>query len=85
MIKIGDLLEKFAALARSSDDAKNSVLTALNSQGIKVSDIQKVSIKGSTVIIKLSALQKNEVFLKQKKILAELAKNPLTKHITAVR
>ena len=85
MVRIGDLLEKFAKLARSSDDAKSAVLTALHSQGIKITDINTISIKGSTAMVKLSALQKNEVFLKQKKILAELAKNPLTKHITLVR
>ncbi len=85
MKKIGDLLEKFAKLARSSDEAKMAVLGALTANGIKVADMQKVSIKGTTALLKLTPMQKSELFFKKKKILAALAENPLTKHITAVR
>ncbi len=85
MKKIGDLLEKFAKLARSSDETKQAVLKALQDNGVRVTDMQKVSIKGTTALLRLTPPQKTELFLKQKKILAELARNPLTKHISAVR
>ena len=84
MKRIGDFLEKFAKLAQSSDDAKKAIITSLKSQSILVNDISKISIKGTSVQVKMSALQKNEVFLKQQKILATLKENPLTKHITKV-
>ncbi len=85
MKRIGDLLEKFSKLARTSDEAKQAVIAILASNGIKGIDMKKVSIKGGTALITLSPLQKSEVFLKQKKIVAELAQNPLTKNITTVR
>ena len=85
MMKIGDLLGRFVKLAQDSDDAKNAVLSALQSVGIKMGDIKKVSIKGSSAVIKLTAIQKNEMFLKKKRILGELAKNPLTARITEIR
>ncbi|MEI8130323.1 MAG: hypothetical protein WCG55_02345 [bacterium] len=84
MKRIGDFLERFAKLAQSSDDAKNTVLLVLKKNSITISDLSKISIKGTSVQIKMSALQKNEVFLKQQKILLALKESPLTKHITRV-
>jgi hypothetical protein len=85
MKAISDLLEKFAKLARQSDDAKIAVQEALKESNLIVKDIKYISIKGATVFLKLSPLQKSELFLKQKKILETLSKNPLTKHIIALR
>lgn len=82
--RIGDFLERFAKLAQSSDEAKNTVLQALSNQNIKLTGVQCVSIKGQSVVLKLTAIQKHEVFLKQRKILEELSKNPLTKNITSI-
>ncbi len=84
MKRIGDFLEKFTKLAQSSDEAKKTILTVLKIHSITVIDISKISIKGTSVQIKMSALQKNEVFLKQQKILSSLKENPITKHITRV-
>ena len=84
MKRIGEFLEKFAKLAQSSDEAKKAILTTLKTHSITITDISKISIKGTVVQIKMSALQKNEVFLKQQKILATLKENPLTKHITRI-
>ncbi len=84
MRKISDLLAKFTKLAKESDDAKLAVIESVSLVGIKITDIAKVSIKGRGVKLPLTPSQKSEVFLKQGKIIAELAKNPLTKHITKV-
>jgi len=85
MKKISDFLERFAKLAQNSDDARNAVVGALLDAGIRVRDTKNVTIRGAVATLKLSPPQKSEVFLKQGKIIAALAKNPLTKNITVVR
>lgn len=85
MNKIGDFLGRFIKLAQDSDMAREAVMQALASNGIKIRELNTISIKNSIVSLKISPVQKSEVFLKQKKIIAELAKNPLTKNITVVR
>ena len=86
MKKISDFLERFKKLAQSSDDAKQGVIEALNNAGVKVNcGVQNITIRGEVATLRLSPIQKSEVSLKQKRILIELAKNPLTKNITVVR
>lgn len=85
MKKIGDFLGRFIQLARDSDDARQAVVDAVVACGIKLRDPAKIKIQKTIVTLPLSPSQKSEVFLKQKRILAELAKNPLTKQITIVR
>ena len=85
MKQIGDFLGKFIKMARESDDARQAVVDAVAACGIKLRDPSKIKIQKTIVTLPLSPSQKSEVFLKQKKILAELAKHPFTKHITIVR
>lgn len=86
MKKISDFLERFSKLAQSSDDAKQAVIDSLIQSGIRFSGgIQQIAIRGTIATLKLSPIQKSEVALKQKKILALLGENPLTKHITVVQ
>lgn len=85
MKQIGDFLGKFIQLARESDDARKAIADAARAAGVKITDVSKIKIQKTIITLPLSPSQKSEVFLKQKKILAELAKNPLTKHITVVR
>ena len=85
MKQISDFLGKFIKLARESDDARQAIVDAAAASGVKIKDPSKIKIQKTIVTLPLSPSQKSEVFLKQRKILAELAKNPLTKHITVVR
>jgi hypothetical protein len=85
MKQIGDFLGRFIKLAQDSDDARQAIVDAVAVCGIKLRDLSKIKIQKSIITLPLSPAQKSEVFLKQKKILAELAKNPLTKNITVVR
>ena len=85
MKQIGGFLEKFAKILRDGDEAREVVFDACNKAGLKLKDIQSVSICGQVATLKLSPAQKSELFLKQKRILDEIAKHPLTKGITVVR
>lgn len=85
MKQISDFLGKFIKLARESDDAKQAVVDAVAACGITIKDPSKIKIQKTIVTLPLTPPQKSEVFLKQKKILAELAKHPFTKQITLVR
>lgn len=82
---ISEFLEKFTKIAQESDDIKNTIAEVLGRENIKNIDAKKIAVRGTIATLKLTALQKSEVFLKQKKIVSELAKNPLTKNITIVR
>jgi len=85
MKKLGDFLGRFAQFARESDEARTTVITVLETVGIKGLTIERVTIRSSVVTLSLSAIQKNEVFLKQGKILSLLHEHALTKHIEKVR
>lgn len=85
MKKIGDFLGRFIQLARESDETRQAIVEAVMACGIKLRDPSKIKIQKTIVTLPLSPSQKSEVFLKQKKILGELAKNPLTTQITLVR
>ncbi len=84
MKKIGDLLGKFTSIVVKSVSTREAVIAAFENAGIKVIDQNNMTINGNVVRLKASAIVKNEIFLKQQKILAELAKNPLTKNITKI-
>ncbi len=86
MKRLGDFLERFIKLAQSSDDAKQAVVDSLVKNGIRYSGgIDTITVRGTVATLKLSPIQKSEIAMKQKKILATLAENPITKHITIVR
>jgi hypothetical protein len=85
MKRISDLLSRFTQLAQNSDDAKSAIVDALKSVGITLKDTQNIKIRGGIVTLRLSPVQKSEIHFKQKKIVEELGKNPLTKNITVVR
>ena len=85
MKQIGDFLGRFIKLAQDSDDAKQAIIDAVARCGITLKDPSRIKVQKSIITLPLSPSQKSEVFLKQKKILAELAKHPFTKHITLVR
>ena len=85
MKKLSDFLERFVKIAQNSDDAIGAVVAALKNVGISVKDEKNITIRGGVATLKLSPIQKSEVALKQKKIIEELSKNPLTKNITVVR
>lgn len=85
MKKISDFLERFVKIAQNSDDARNALVQALSAAGITLRDEKNITIRGGIATLKLSPIQKSEVALKQKKIIEELSKNPLTKNITVVR
>ncbi len=86
MKRLGDFLERFIKLAQSSDDAKQAVVDSLVKNGIRYSGgIDTITVRGTVATLKLSPIQKSEIAMKQKKILATLAENPMTKHITIVR
>ena len=82
--QIGDLLGKFSKLADDGEECRLLICMALLECGIRV-DKRFVSIRGKTVYVKTSPSGKNELFLKQSRIVGELKKNSLTQTITAVR
>ena len=82
--QIGDLLGRFSKLADDGEECRLLVCMALLEAGIRV-DKRFVSIRGTTVYVKLSPAGKNELHLKQSKIVSELKKHPVTQKITAVR
>ncbi len=82
--QIGDLLGRFVKITQDGDIARTAVVEALSEVGIRITT-DKLSIKGTTVLVKISPAGKNELFLKQGRILESLKRNPLTDKITAVR
>ena len=82
--QISDLLGKFSKLADDGEESRLLICMALFEVGMRV-DKRFVSIRGKTVYVKTSPSGKNELYLKQARIIAELKKNPLTQGITAVR
>ena len=82
--QISDLLGRFSKLADDGEEARLLICMALLEAGIRI-DKRYVSIRGATVYVKLPPAGKNELYLKQSRIVGELKKNPLTQKITAVR
>jgi len=85
MKRISDFLDRFIKVAQSGEETKIAIVSILAQVGVKVKNHEDILVQGTIATLKLSPPQKSEVFLKQKKILALLAKNPLTKKITTVR
>lgn len=85
MKKLSDFLGRFNKLAQNSEDTQNALISALATAGLSVRDTKKITIRNGIATLKWSPVQKSEVALKQKKIIEELKKNPLTKNITVVR
>lgn len=85
MKRIGDFLERFSKLAQESDTTRNQIVEILAGLGIRIKTIKNIKVRNGIATLGLSAIQKSEVALKQKKIIEELSKNPLTKNITVVR
>ena len=84
MKKIGDLLGDFAKIAQESVLLQETVAEAIRHAGVPIKNADQITIKGTFVRVRTTAIGKNELFLKQKRILDELAQNPLTKNITRV-
>lgn len=85
MKRLSDFLGRFKKYADQSDLAQEVVFNTLNTVGFSILDKKNIVLQGKGVSIKLSPLQKNELFLKQGKILSLLKKNPLTAHIEHIR
>lgn len=81
--QIGDLLSRFAKVSEDGEEARLIVCMALLSAGIRM-DKRDVRINNKMAFVKVSPIQKSQLFLKQAAILAELKKNPLTKNIIRV-
>lgn len=82
--QIGDLMGRFVKIAQDGDMARSAVVEALAEAGIRITT-DKLSIRGTTVLVTISPAGKNEIFLKQGRIIESLRRNPLTEKITAVR
>ena len=83
--RAGDLLQRFTQLTKNTTEVKEYIQNTLAEAGISSVETKYMTIKGSTLFLKISPLKKSEVFLKQAKILAFLQKNPPTAHITQIR
>jgi hypothetical protein len=83
--KAGDFLQRFSHLAKSNDEVKEVVCLLLFEVGALVAEKKNITIKNTTLFLKISPVKKSEVFLKKQKILDALTKNPITKHITQIR
>ena len=84
MKKIGDLLGSFVKVTQESFLLQETIAEVLRKVGIPIKEVNQITVKGNFVRVRLTALGKNELFLKQQKILNELAQNPLTKNITRI-
>lgn len=72
MIEIKDLLHRFDKILLSEENKKESVRRAVSEAlGVEISS-KDVSIKNSVLYLNIKPIYKNEVFLKQEKILKRL-------------
>ena len=81
--KIGDMLGRFTVIAQNGELTRQAVSDSLKEIGLNV-DIKNIVVHKETVKLKLSAIQRSELFLKQGKIIEVLSKNPLTAKIKRV-
>lgn len=82
--KAGDLLFRFKHLLVDSEGARSGIVEALAEHGIRIT-AQNVMIKGTTAFVKLPPAGRNELFLKQGRIMESLRQNPLTSKIERVK
>ena len=81
--KIGDMLGRFTVIAQNGELTRQAVSDALKEIGLNV-DIKNILVHKESVKLKITGIQKSELFLKQKKIIEALSKNPLTAKIKRV-
>ena len=75
MIEIKDLLAKFQDILLSEEVKKDSVRTIISEiVGIPL-ELKDVEIKNNTVYLNIKPIYKNEIFMKQEKILAKLSES----------
>ena len=81
--KIGDMLGRFTVIAQNGELTRQAVSDALKEIGLKI-DIKNIVVHKETARLKLSSIQKSELFLKQGKLIEILSRNPLTAKIKRV-
>lgn len=75
MIEIKDLLLKFGNLLLSEEAKKEAIKNVISGiVGVKIKN-EDIKIKNGTVYLSIKPIYKNEIFLKQEKILALLQEN----------
>ena len=85
MIEIKDLLTKFNNLLFSEEIKKSAIIEVLNKVvGLKI-ESKDLKIKNNIIYLNIKPIYKNEIFLKQDKILSELKEIFGKKTPTAVR
>ena len=73
MIEIKDLLLRFNNLLISGELQKNTVRTIISETiGVEIKS-ENISIKNGTVYLDIKPIYKNEIFLKQEKIIEKLS------------
>ena len=85
MIELKDLLLRFNSLLKSGElqnENVRSVITEVTGISIKPEDIK---IKNATVYLNIKPIYKNEIFLKQEKILSQLRETLGSKSPTTLR
>lgn len=84
MKQIGDLLGRFKKYTRDTEEVKQYIQFVLGKHSISL-PVNKITVKKYTVFIQGTPIQKQTLFLKQKSIISDLQKHPLTKFISAIR
>lgn len=73
MIEIKDLLAKFQNILLSEEVKKDSVRTIISEVvGIPI-ELKDIEIKNNTVYLNIKPIYKNEIYMKQEKILTKLS------------
>lgn len=81
MKQLSDFLDRFKNIAATGQESKKVIMEVLKKNGIQIDDLNKIKVKGYSLKIQTSPIQKSELFLKKQKILKELGENPLTKKV----
>ncbi len=75
MIELKDLLGKYNDLFFSGSLKKDTIRTIISEEiGFEIKS-EDIEIKNGTVQLNIKPIYKNEIFMKQEKILAKLAEN----------
>jgi hypothetical protein len=80
MIEVKDLLNKFENILLSETNKRECLRRAVSEALGQEIELEKVKIKGNTAYLDLKPLYKNEIFLKQEKILERLRELPSGKN-----
>lgn len=84
MKQIGDLLGRFKKYTRDSTESKKYLQYILEKNGISV-PLESITMKKFSALITGSPILKTQLFLKQKHLVSECKKHPLTQYITSIR